>query len=69
MNISKANEVGSHTPSAVHSKRSCRRSLHRKPAWMKIALRKLTAVDTEKIVRRDWERYARFGQITGSELR
>jgi hypothetical protein len=36
---------------------------------MEIALRKLTAFDTEKIVRRGWERYARFGQIAVSSAK
>jgi hypothetical protein len=59
--------VKPYTRSAVHSKRSRHRSLHLKPAWLEIALRNLTALDTEKIVRRDWERYARLGHIAGSE--
>ena len=67
MNIAEADAVKAYARSAVQSRRSGRRSSYGKPAWLEIALRKLTALDTEKIVRRDWERYARLGQIAGSE--
>ena len=67
MNILEVDAVKAYSRPAVHSKRCCRRALHGKLAWMEITLRKLTALDTEKIVRRDWERYARRGQIAGSE--